>query len=141
MHTHVQAIFGRKPRRAGVVDVTAQCKRIGHPVTNGQVLGDIQIAEIIASVKNPTFVEIVGYVDQVYDDALYVISIGTTSGGNQIFITTDINTQAVGFTVLKRFWFTAKTKIYMRGNPLGTGYNSGGFRLFITAKGSDSRGN
>lgn len=142
MHTHVQAIFGRKPRRPAVIDVTAQCKRIGHPSTNGQALADVQLAEIKASVKDPAFVEIVGYVEQIYDDVLYEITIGTTVGGAEIFAAGEINEQAVGFTVLKRFWFTANTKIYMRGNPLGVGFNGAGkFRLFITAKGSDSRGN
>lgn len=141
MHSHVQAIFGKKPRRAGTIDVTAQCKTIGHPNALGQQIADIQLADINASVKNPAYVEFVGYTEQVYDDALYVITIGTSIGGNQVFITTDINTQAVGFTVVKRMWFTANTKIYMRGNPLGSGYNLGKFRLFITSKGADNRGN
>lgn len=133
MFSHVQSIFGRKPKRAGVIDVTAQCKTIPFATGAG---ANTQVAEIIASVKEPVFVEFIGYVEQAFD--LGSILVGTTSGGTQIMDVADVAEGAIGFTAVFRRWYTAKTKIWVAHTG---GATVGKFRLFITAKGTDNRGN
>lgn len=138
MFSHIRSIFGRKPRVVSVIDATAQCKVVSFN-TPGSSVG-ILVAEIKASVKDPVFVEFIGYIEEVFTDAATAIVVGTTTpAGAQIMNAGDIAELAVGFTAVIRKWFTANTKVYVSFGILTN--TAGKFRLFITAKGSDSRGN